>query len=221
MQRVLDILLSVVAILILSPVFLVIAIILRLTGENEVLYIQNRVGLGGQVFGVYKFATMLKNSPNIGTGFLTTKGDPRVLPFGRLLRKTKLNEFPQLFNILRGDMSFVGPRPQVPKHFDLYRDEVKAQLNTVRPGLTGVGSVVFRDEEEIMERNSQMTHDECYALLIAPYKGQLELWYIANRSIRLYLLLIILTFWIVLFPRSKGYLRLFRDLPSPPETLII
>lgn len=220
MQRLLDIIFSLIAISLLAPLFIIIILILSVTGEREIFYIQSRVGKGGNLFGVYKFATMLKNSPNIGTGFLTTKGDPRVLPFGRILRITKLNEFPQLINILIGDMSFVGPRPQVPKHFDLYNDEVKAQLNTVRPGLTGVGSIVFRDEEGILEKNKGMTYDECYARVIAPYKGQLELWYIRHQSVGLYVLLILLTGWIVILPRNRWHLILLRDLPKPPESLV-
>jgi lipopolysaccharide/colanic/teichoic acid biosynthesis glycosyltransferase len=220
MQRTFDVFFSVMAFAILSPIFLVIGIILRLTGEHEVLYVQNRVGLGGKDFGVFKFATMLKNSPNIGTGYLTTKGDPRVLPFGKFLRRTKLNDLPQLFNILRGEMSFVGPRPQVRRHFELYSEAVQSKLNTVRPGLTGVGSVVFRDEEEILEKNRHMKYDDFYSLVIAPYKGQLELWYIENSSMRLYLLLITLTVWIVLFPKSRWYLHLFKDLPEPPKVLV-
>src|SRR5688572_28356572 len=109
MQRFFDIIFSLIAISILSPLLLIIIIVLRFTGEGEIFYMQDRVGVGGKLFGVFKFATMLKNSPQMGTGFLTTKDDPRVLPLGRLLRKTKLNEFPQIFNILIGDMSFVGP----------------------------------------------------------------------------------------------------------------
>ena len=220
MQRLLDIIFSVIAISILSPLFLIIIIILRLTGEGEIFYVQKRVGIGGNLFGVLKFATMVKNSPKMGTGFLTTKGDPRVLPVGRFLRKTKLNEVPQLFNILIGDMSFVGPRPQVPKHFDLYTDRVKEQLNKVRPGLTGVGSIVFRDEEGILEKNKNMTYDECYSQVIAPYKGELEIWYIKHRSVMLYILLIVLTVWIVIFPKSKLHMSLFKDLPPPPPTLV-
>src|SRR5580765_5301790 len=106
MQRFTDIILSLIVIMILSPLFLVIIIILKLTGEGEVFYRQKRVGLDGALFGVFKFATMAKNSENTGTGLITIKGDPRVFPVGRFLRKTKINEFPQILNILIGDMSF-------------------------------------------------------------------------------------------------------------------
>lgn len=219
MQRFFDIVLSGIAILILSPLFIVVIIVLKFTGEGEVFYVQKRVGKGGGLFGVFKFATMVKNSSQMGSGFITTQGDPRVLPVGRILRKTKLNEFPQLFNIFIGDMSFVGPRPQVQKHFDLYSDRVKSELNKIRPGLTGIGSIFFRDEESILEKNKSLSYEECYSKLIAPYKGELELWYVQNRSVLLYFTLIFLTAWAVLFPESKA-LRILSGLPSPPASLV-
>jgi lipopolysaccharide/colanic/teichoic acid biosynthesis glycosyltransferase len=219
MLRLLDILLSVIAILILSPLFIVIILILSMTGEHEIFYRQTRVGRGGKLFGVFKFATMVKNSSKMGSGFITTKNDPRVLPVGRILRKTKLNEFPQLFNIFIGDMSFVGPRPQVPKHFDIYPEHVKRELNKIRPGLTGLGSIFFRDEETILEKNKHLSYEDCYANIIAPYKGQLELWFVKHQSVGLYLLLIVLTAWVVVFPDSKLHLKLFKSLPEPPAEL--
>ncbi len=219
MQRALDIILSLIAILILSPLLLLIMLILKFTGEGEIFYIQQRVGIGGRTFGVFKFATMVKNSSKIGTGFITTKNDPRVLPFGRFLRKTKLNEVPQLFNILIGDMSFVGPRPQVKKHFEVFPEHVKKELVKIKPGLTGVGSIFFRDEESILENNKELSYDECYSKLIAPYKGELEIWYSKKRSVGLYLLLLILTAWVVIFPNSRIYTKVLKNLPQPPASL--
>ena len=108
MQRMLDIFFSGLAIFCLSPLLLPIACILRITGEGEVFFIQNRVGRKSDQFGLIKFATMLKDSPNIGTGEITINNDPRVLPLGKFLRKSKINELPQLWNILVGDMSVVG-----------------------------------------------------------------------------------------------------------------
>jgi len=221
MQRFVDIILSLIVIAILSPLFLVIIIILKLTGEGEVFYRQQRVGLGGQLFGVFKFATMAKNSENMGTGLITIKGDPRVFPVGRFLRKTKINEFPQILNILIGDMSFVGPRPQVKKHFDVYNENVKKELIKIRPGLTGIGSIIFRDEESILEKNKSLTYEECYSKIIAPYKGSLELWYIKNNSFRLYLTLIFTTAWVVVFPESKIFLKVFKGLPQAPQEIIL
>lgn len=219
MQRFLDIVLSSVAILVLSPLLLIIMIILKFTGEGEVFYKQERVGKDGKIFGVYKFATMVKNSSKIGTGFITTKNDPRVLPVGRILRKTKLNELPQVFNIFVGDMSVVGPRPQVPKHFEIYPEYVKTELKKISPGLTGIGSIFFRDEEKILDKNKQLSYEECYNNVIAPYKGKLELWYVKHKSLGLYLSLIFLTAWIIIFPNSKLHLSLFRSLPQPPKEL--
>src|SRR5687768_13398417 len=134
MQRILDIVFSSIAILLLSPLLIVIIVILKFTGEGEVFYRQQRIGKGGKTFGVFKFATMVKDSSKIGTGFITTKNDPRVLPVGRILRKTKLNEVPQIFNIFLGNMSMVGPRPQVRKHFEVYPEHVKKELKKLTPG---------------------------------------------------------------------------------------
>lgn len=219
MQRILDILISSIAIIILSPILLLIMLILRFTGEGEVFYKQARVGRNGRIFAIYKFATMVKNSSKIGTGFITTKNDPRVLPVGRVLRKTKLNELPQVFNIFLGDMSIVGPRPQVPKHFELYPQQVRAELKKIRPGLTGIGSIFFRDEEKILENNKHMSYEECYNNVIAPYKGQLELWFVKHQSVGLYLMIILLTAWVVIFPQTNMPSRVFRSLPSPPKEL--
>lgn len=219
MQRLLDIVFSSIAILILSPLLVVIIVILKFTGEGEIFYKQQRVGKDGNIFGVYKFATMVKNSSKMGTGFITTKNDPRVLPVGRILRKTKLNELPQVFNIFLGDMSIVGPRPQVPKHFEIYSDHVKSEIKKIRPGLTGIGSIFFRDEEKILEKNKQLSYEECYNNVIAPYKGKLELWYVKHKSVRLYLVLIFLTAWVVLFPNSQLHLKMFKSLPAPPKEL--
>ena len=119
-KRLFDIIASLLAIVCLSWLLVPIIIILACTGEHEIFYKQMRIGIGGRMFGVLKFATMLKNSEKMGTGLVTTRNDPRVLPFGGFLRKTKLNELPQLFNILLGTMSVVGPRPMVRSGYDAY-----------------------------------------------------------------------------------------------------
>lgn len=120
MQRTLDILFSATALAILAPLLVLVALLLRVTGEGEVFFRQNRVGRNGRMIGLWKFATMLKNSPSIGTGTVTLKDDPRVLPIGRVLRRTKINELPQLLNILTGEMSLIGPRPQTKRCFDAF-----------------------------------------------------------------------------------------------------
>lgn len=217
MIRLLDILLSGIALVLLSPLLVPLAIALRFTGEGEIFYVQQRVGRGGKPFGLYKFATMLKDSPSLGTGTITVKGDPRILPLGHFLRKTKINELPQLLNILFGDMSVIGPRPQTQRCFDAFPPESQAAIKTVRPGLSGIGSIVFRGEEDMM--HAAKNPDRFYDEVIMPYKGKLEEWYIARRSLRLYLMSIWLTVHAVLFSDSDMVWRALPDLPRPPVEL--
>jgi lipopolysaccharide/colanic/teichoic acid biosynthesis glycosyltransferase len=220
MTRFFDIILSLCALLVFLPFGIIIMLILRFTGEGEIFYIQNRIGKNGKNFGLIKFATMLKNSPNIGTGDITVKNDPRVLPMGHFLRKTKLNEMPQLINILVGDMSIVGPRPQTPKNFEYFPQEDKNIILSLRPGLTGIGSIVFRDEETIVA-NSGKTIEECYRELIGPYKAKLEAWYSERQNIVTYFLLIMITAWVVIRPKSEIYRRIWSSLPSLPNELAV
>ncbi|MCK5447946.1 MAG: sugar transferase [Gemmatimonadetes bacterium] len=217
MIRLVDFVASTIALALLAPLFLVVMLVLRFTGEHEVFYLQERVGLGGRPFRVLKFATMLKESPNLAGGFLTQKDDPRVLPFGRILRKWKVNELPQLLNVWLGQMSLVGPRPQAAVHYHLYNARQKAAIDSLTPGLTGLGSLIFRDEEGLLERSGlgfDYVHDE----LITPYKGDLELWYAANRSIVLYFRILFLTAISILVP-GGSYLESFPGLPQPPAEL--
>ena len=218
MQRLLDIVFSGLALLVLAPLLVPIAIALRLSGEGEVFYVQQRIGQGGRLFGLYKFATMLKDSPNLGTGTVTVKHDPRVLPMGRFLRKTKLNELPQLLNIFTGDMSVIGPRPQTKRCFDAFPASSQAEIIKVRPGLSGVGSIVFRDEEDLMHASAEP--ERFYDDVIMPYKGRLEEWYVANRGLWTYLRCIVVTAWVVLVPASNAMWRVFRGLPVPPQELV-
>ena len=212
-KRIFDILFSLLALVILLPFFLPISIILLLTGEHEVFYKQERVGYKNRIFGILKFATMLKNSPNLGSKDLTSRNDPRVLPFGKFLRKSKLNELPQLINILIGDMSFVGPRPLMKSGFDRYSEEMKANVYNVRPGLTGIGSIVFRDEELIIT-NSKLSPEETYRDIILPYKGALEIWYQKHQDFYTDLMLMFLTGWYVVFPKSDLVNKVFKSLPK-------
>lgn len=217
MQRLFDILLSGLALLLLSPLLVPIALALRFSGEGEIFYVQQRIGRGGKPFGLYKFATMLKNSPNLGTGTVTVKNDPRVLPLGGFLRKTKINELPQLLNILLGDMSLIGPRPQTQRCFDAFPHASQVQIEKVRPGLSGIGSIVFRDEEDLMHAHAEP--EKFYDEVIMPYKGALEEWYVANQGIRTYLMCIVITAWVVVFPKSTIMKQVFPTLPSPPPEL--
>ena len=217
MQRFFDLFFAGLALVCLAPLFLPIIIILRLTGEGKVFFKQQRVGRYGRPFGLLKFATMLKDSPNFGSGTITTKDDPRVLPFGKFLRKTKINELPQLINILQGDMSVIGPRPQTQRCFDAFPKQSQDMILQVRPGLSGIGSIVFREEEEMIDVVADP--DRLYDEVIMPYKGQLEEWYVARRSISLYFMSIFLTIFGVVFPKSQIYWRFFPSLPRPPILL--
>ena len=217
MDRFFDILFSGIALLLLSPLIVPIVITLRLTGEGEIFFVQERIGKSGEKFKLYKFATMLKNSPNIGTGTVTMRDDPRVLPVGQFLRKTKINELPQLLNILFGDMSVIGPRPLTTQTFGAYSESTQDLIKQVRPGLSGVGSIIFRGEEEIM--NGATASVDFYVNVIAPYKGSLEEWYVSNKSMYIYFVSIFVTAWAVLFPSTKMAWRAFKDLPKPPTEL--
>ena len=217
MQRILDIFFSFIALVILAPFLLPVVILLRFSGEGEIFYIQQRVGREGNEFGLLKFATMLKNSPNIGAGEITLKEDSRVLPVGKFLRKTKLNELPQLWNIIIGDMSVVGPRPMVPNTYRNYPDTARQKLNTVRPGLTGVGSIIFRDEELYLTDIDDPI--EFYRECIIPYKSEVEIWFVENNSLWLYAKVITITVWVVIFSKSNIADRAFSNLPRKPENL--
>jgi lipopolysaccharide/colanic/teichoic acid biosynthesis glycosyltransferase len=185
MQRVFDFVISFIAIIALMPFMVPVMVVLLVTGEHRVFYLQRRIGRGGKAFSVFKFATMLKDSPSLKGGYITQKDDSRVLPVGRFLRKAKINELPQLINIFLGQMSFVGPRPLVESHLGLYLPEDRAAVLGLRPGLTGLASLIFRDEEEILNKmpgDRKANHDS----VIGPYKGRLESWYSMRRSILLY-----------------------------------
>ena len=217
MIRIFDIVLSLAALIILCPILLPIALILRFTGEGEVFYVQERIGSNQRPFGLFKFATMLKNSPNIGTGTITVSNDSRVLPVGRVLRKTKINELPQLLNVLIGEMSIIGPRPLTQNHFAHYAPEAREIISSVRPGLSGVGSIVFRDEERLLSDKEDPKN--YYRHEIAPYKALLEVWFVENRGIWLYLQCIFLTIWVVVNSSSNVASAVFKDLPQPQGQL--
>ncbi len=222
LKRLIDILVSGAALLVLLFPFLIIMIILRLTGEGKVFYFQERVGLHGKRFNVIKFATMLQNSLNIGSGDITVRNDPRVLPMGKFLRKTKINELPQIFNVFKGDMSLVGWRPLVPQGFVEYSQEIQTTIVKVQPGLTGIGSVVFRDEEAIITTAQARGKDlrGCYREDIMPYKGALEIWYTQNKSLIVDFKIMSATALAILRPGKRFYLAWFKGLPEPKSPLI-
>ena len=214
MQRFFDVLLATISLVLISPFFIVIVLILKFTGEGEIFYLQNRVGKLGKHFKVFKFATMLKNSSHLGTGTITVQHDPRILPFGKFLRDTKINELPQLLNVLLGNMSLIGPRPQAEKNFSLFSSTAKEHIIQVIPGLSGIGSIFFRNEEELLH-NAHEDKEKFYKEIIMPYKGDLEIWYVKNRTMLLYFKLILLTLIILVKPTFQiKYEKWFENFPS-------
>ena len=209
-KRVFDIIVSLALLVLLFPVFLILMLLLSVTGEHKVFYLQERVGYKNRRFKIWKFATMLQNSPNLGTGDITIRNDPRLIPMGKFLRKTKLNEVPQLINVLKGDMTLVGPRPLMAKGFERYSPTVQSMIYNVKPGITGIGSVVFRDEEKMVTASNN--YEEAYQS-INNHKGILEGWYQQNIGFYTDFMLMFLTMWVLLFPDSKLVNKVFSNLP--------
>lgn len=219
LKRSFDVLLAILVLLVLLPFLLPVMIGLRLTGEGYVFFRQKRIGLHNQPFPILKFATMLKDSPNMGTGTITLRNDPRITPMGGFLRKTKINELPQILNVLFGDMSWVGPRPLDDRAFSAYPPHVRDSIYQVRPGITGIGSIIFRDEEKWFS-TTDLPLEEFRKSVIAPYKGALEMWYLTRRSFLTDLKILFLTAWVILRPDTPLVHRFFPDLPPLPDDLL-
>lgn len=204
-----------VAIIVLIPLFIPIVIGLLLTGEGYIFYVQKRIGYKNKPFDILKFATMLKNSPNMPGGYITIDNDPRFTPLGKYLRKTKINELPQLINVLKGEMSIVGPRPLLAASLEAYPVEVRDYIYDKRPGITGIGSIIFRDEQHLVTKINDKGQDvwDFYNHTIFPFKGQLELWYQKNFSFYTDSKIILATVVVVFYPNSNIIYRFFGDLP--------
>lgn len=222
-KRILDIICTGAGLIILTPFLAIVALLLSLTGERQVFYIQERIGRLNKPFGIIKFATMLKDSANIGSKTITTRNDPRITRVGKILRITKINELPQLINVLRGEMSLVGPRPLLPASFAKYKVEVQHVIAQQRPGITGIGSLVFRDEEKLVTqvKASGMDPLEYYKHHIYPYKGGLEVWYAHNISFVTDAKILLLTCWSIVFSKSEAVFKAFKSLPPRPESLTV
>ena len=189
MTRIFDVLLSFLWLIILLPIFLIIAILIICTSKGAIFYTQKRVGKNNKDFTLFKFRTMRVNADK--SGLLTVgTNDTRITKTGFFLRKYKLDELPQLFNVLIGDMSLVGPRPEVRKYVDFYNDEQKYVL-TVRPGITDYASIEFRDENKILAQFDNP--EKHYVEVIMPQKIQLNLRYIDNRCLKEYFRVLFLT----------------------------
>lgn len=190
MIRLLDIIFSAVGLLLLSPLFLIIYILIRCESKGGGFYCQQRVGKDGRMFGLYKFRSMRTGSDK--KGLITVGGhDSRITRMGYFIRKYKIDELPQLWNVLKGDMSLVGPRPEVKKYVELYTEEQRRVLS-VRPGITDYASIEYVDENEILGKADNP--DRVYVEEIMPAKIKLNMRYIENRSLKEYFKIIGLTF---------------------------
>ncbi len=188
-KRTFDIAFALMALVLLAPVLLLLALAVALTSPGGAFFRQVRVGRGGRTFHVLKFRSMRPGSE--ARGQLTVGGrDPRITPVGRLLRKTKLDELPQLWNVLVGDMSVVGPRPEVPRYVELYTPEQRAVLS-VRPGITGMASLDYIDENELLARSADPEH--AYIHEVMPAKLALDLRYVREHDLWLDLRIIAVT----------------------------
>lgn len=173
--------LSSAGLILASPLFLLLAVLIKLESKGPVFYCGERVGRGGALFRIYKFRSMVVNADKIG-GSSTSNQDPRVTRIGGIVRKYKLDELSQLINVFLGDMSLVGPRPQVKWAVDLYSEEEKAVLR-LRPGITDWASIQFHNEGEIIEKSGMADPDEAYMKLIHPRKMQLQLKYLREHTL--------------------------------------
>jgi len=199
-KRALDLAASSVALVILSPLFATVSLAVKLSSPGPVFFRQERIGRGGRRFRIWKFRTMVEGAPHRGP-HITASGDPRVTPLGGLLRRAKVDELPQLLNVWVGEMSLVGPRPEVPRYVDNYSDEDRPVL-AIRPGITDLASITYRDEESVL---AQFPHrEQAYVTVLLPRKLALARDYIRQQSLRFDLELLLRTLLVVVHPRHEA-----------------
>ena len=189
-KRVFDLIVAATGLIVLSPLLLGITLVIKLTSPGPVLHRAQRVGRHGELFTLYKFRSMVVNAEQLGAG-ITAQDDPRITPIGRMLRRTKLDELPQLLNVLKGEMSLVGPRPEDPRYVALYTAEQR-QVLSVRPGITGWASIQFRHEERLLSAGNV---DEIYRTQVMPQKLALDVAYLKRQSLRFDLYILFRTMW--------------------------
>lgn len=224
LKRFFDIIFSLVLLIFLTPVFICVCVILKFSDDGLVFFNQKRIGYKNSLFYIFKFTTMIKESEKLGMGNITVRGDSRVTKFGKFLRFSKINELPQLFNVLSGQMSFIGPRPLPRKSFLKYSENIQKKIYNQKPGISGISSLIFRDEELIVSKVNESGIDinTFYINCIYPYKGLLELWYQKNISFKTDFILILITCYSVIFPSKDSMIyKIFNDLPIKPSELLI
>jgi lipopolysaccharide/colanic/teichoic acid biosynthesis glycosyltransferase len=189
-KRIFDFLVSLFGLIIFSPLFLIIAILIKLDSEGPVFYRGERIGKDGKPFRIFKFRTMVKDAEKMG-GPSTSADDPRLTKIGKFLRKYKLDELPQLINVLKGEMSLVGPRPEVKMYVDMLKPEEREIILSVKPGMTDLASLWDFHEEEVLKGSKDS--EKTYLEKIRPKKVQLQIEYVKNRSFLLDLKIILKT----------------------------
>lgn len=211
MSRCLDVLFAGVALILCGPLLLLVAFLIKVCDKGPVLFRQERVGKNFKVFSLLKLRTMCVNAEEVG-GRVTVDGDARVTGIGYWLRRTKIDELPQLLNVLKGDMSFVGPRPEVSEYVALYRDEYQEVLS-VRPGVTDISSVIFRDESNVLARAADPVRE--YTEVILPQKIRLSTDYLRKRTVFSDVWLLWQTALVICFPRHGLKLRETWEMGDP------
>ena len=206
MIRALDILISTLALAVLSPLLLLACVLIYVTGEGDIFFFQKRSGRAGKTFFLIKFATMTRDSASLGSGLFTEKNDSRFLPFGPFLRRTKINELPQLINVIKGDMSLVGWRPLVESTFIQAKLLSRCNAYDVMPGITGLSSIFGRREEEDLANIADKA--DLYFRAVLPRKVMLDDWWALNASLLNYALILVITVWALIAPRDYVPLRL-------------
>ena len=203
MKRSVDILISLVGLILLLPLFAIVAALIKAEGKGRVFFRQERIGKDFKPFTIYKFRTMVENAPRLGPG-LTVAGDRRITNVGRFLRRTKLDELPQLFNVLRGEMSLVGPRPEIPRYVDLFKQDYEEILR-VRPGITEVASIMYRNEASVLAGTSDPERE--YLQHILPEKIALAKEYLANASFVYDTRIVLSTVFHLIHPGNRRVVR--------------
>ena len=218
-KRFCDIVFALMGLLVTSPIVLTVIVLKKLAGEQEIFYIKGRVGKGGRLFPFIKLSSMTPAKKGEKTSSLTLSNDKRITPLGHFIRKTKIDEFPQFVNIIRGELSFVGPRALMPKIHKDYSKAVKTELSKIRPGVTGLATVVFRNEAQLLADSDYTDELKLYKEVIGPAKGAIEMIYTQNKSFILDLTILLLTVWQIFRPLSLiGYKWLiFRGYITPKE----
>ena len=215
MKRIFDVAVSAALLTLFSPVFLVIAALIRCTSKGSIFYKQERVGRGSRIFMVWKFRTMTLDADRCGP-LITASDDVRITPIGRYLRKNKIDELPQLWNVLVGDMSLVGPRPQVPRFVDAFPPDQRDIILSVRPGITGPTQLEFRDEEKMLKGRAD--REGYYIAHLLPTKCRMDVEYVHNRSFSYDLSIFWETGKIILLSLVRRLLG--RNNPPPEEAVV-